>query len=234
MLEIIDIQANYGGFTALSGVSIEVRPHKVVGVVGANGSGKTTLLHVIAGLLKPTMGIVRFNGERIDTQDAFNIVDSALSLVPEGRRLFPFMTVRENLQVGSTILRARKRRAETMVRMLEFFPVLAQRQNQLAGTLSGGEQQMLAVARALMSCPTLIMLDEPSLGLAPMVAREIYNRILTLSKQEMTILLVEQNVTECLNLAHRAYVLENGRVILSGAGQELLGTEHVRRAYLGL
>jgi branched-chain amino acid transport system ATP-binding protein len=202
--------------------------------VGANGAGKTTLLKTIAGLVRPTAGAVVLDAVRLDRRPTHRIVEAGIVRVPEGRRIFPEMTVRENLELGSYLPEPRRRRPETLERVCALFPVLRERGRQLAGTLSGGEQQMLAIGRGLMSLPRLLMLDEPSLGLAPIVVREIFATLERINADGTTILLVEQDVMHSLRLSHRAYVLENGCVVMEGPGRELLADEHVRTAYLGI
>ncbi len=234
MMVVRDLDAGYGSLQALWGVTLELAPNEVVAVIGANGSGKTTLLKTIAGLLCPVRGEVQFGGQVISRLPANQIVSLGIALVPEGRKVFPQMTVRENLEMGAYLPQARRRLKASLDEVTGLFPRLRERASQLAGTLSGGEQQMLAIARALMSHPRLLLLDEPSLGLAPLLVREIFRIVQAINGQGTTILLVEQNVRQALEIAGRAYVLETGRVVLSGAGRELLGHPHVRRAYLGL
>jgi branched-chain amino acid transport system ATP-binding protein len=211
-----------------------VEPGETVSVVGANGAGKTTMLRTISALLRPRRGEVRFEGERIDRLPCHRVVERGVVHVPEGRKIFPSLTVRENLELGSYTRAAKARRAESLERVLALFPRLRERATQAAGTLSGGEQQMLAIGRALMTLPKLLMLDEPSLGLAPLVVQEIFHTIGAINRAGTTVLLVEQNTRQALALSRRGYVLENGRVALVGSGAELLGNEHVRKAYLGL
>ncbi|MCL6517532.1 ABC transporter ATP-binding protein [Alicyclobacillus sp.] len=235
MLEIRDIHVYYGDMQALRGVSMEVREGEVVALVGANGAGKTTTLRTISGLLRPRQGEVRFLGRPIHTLPAHAIVDLGISHVPEGRGLFPMMTVEENLLLGAHLPRVRSERR----RMLEqeiypMFPRLKERAGQLAGTLSGGEQQMVAIARGLMSRPKLLILDEPSLGLAPVIVKEMFNIIRRVREAGVTVMIVEQNVMQTLQLADRAYVVENGEVVLSGESRALLEDEHIKRAYLGM
>ena len=203
-------------------------------MVGANGAGKTTLLKTIAGLLRPTEGSIELWGERLDRLPTHRIVERGVVRVPEGRRIFPHMTALENLELGAHQPRGRQRRAESLERVFELFPILRERARQLAGTLSGGEQQMLAIGRSLMSRPKLLMLDEPSLGLAPIVVKEIFATARRINAEGTTILLVEQDVIHSLSMSHRAYVLENGTVVLEGGGLELLANEHIKTAYLGI
>lgn len=234
MLEVTGLQVAYGDLITLWDVSFHVGEGELVALVGANGAGKTTTLRAISGLLRPRAGRVRFREQALSGVAAHRITDLGIAHVPEGRQLFPMMTVEENLQLGSYPPRARRKRAENLPRVYETFPVLGQRRTQDAGTLSGGEQQMLAIGRALMSDPDLLMLDEPSLGLAPIVVRDVFSVIAQIRAQGVTVLLVEQNVAQALAVADRAYVLENGRVTLQGSGKELLEHDGVRRAYLGV
>jgi branched-chain amino acid transport system ATP-binding protein len=215
-------------------VSLRIEEGEIVSVVGANGAGKTTLLKAIAGLVRPTSGAVDLRGERLDRLPTHRIVERGVVRVPEGRRIFPEMTVRENLELGATPPEAKRKRLETLRRVYALFPILRERAQQLAGTLSGGEQQMLAIGRGLMGLPKLLMLDEPSLGLAPMVVREIFQTIRRINADGVTILLVEQDVIHSLNMSHRGYVLENGSIVLAGGGPELLANQHIRTAYLGI
>ena len=234
LLELTGVDVAYGDLPALRGVDLLVMPGETLSVVGANGAGKTTMLRTISALLRLRRGEVRFEGERIDRLPCHRIVERGVVHVPEGRKIFPSLTVRENLELGSYTRAAKARRAETLERVFALFPRLHERTAQPAGTLSGGEQQMLAIGRALMTLPKLLMLDEPSLGLAPLVVREIFQTIGEINRTGTTVLLVEQNTRQALALSRRGYVLENGRVALVGSGEELLGNEHVRRAYLGL
>jgi branched-chain amino acid transport system ATP-binding protein len=234
LLELRGVRAGYGDIEVLRGVSLSIAQGQIVSVVGANGAGKTTLLKAIAGLVRATAGSVELDGRRIERLPTSAIVDLGVVRVPEGRRIFPEMTVRENLELGAYLPRARRERPRTLGRVLALFPVLGERARQLAGTLSGGEQQMLAIGRGLMSLPRLLMLDEPSLGLAPIVVREIFEVARRINADGTTVLLVEQDVVHSLRLSHRGYVLENGAVVLEGGGTELLASEHVRAAYLGV
>jgi branched-chain amino acid transport system ATP-binding protein len=234
LLELRGIEVAYGDLTALSGVDLAVEAGETLSVVGANGAGKTTMLRTISGLLRPRRGEVLFEGERIDHLPCHRVVERGVVHVPEGRKIFPSLAVRENLELGSYTRAAKARRADSLERVFALFPRLRERTSQAAGTLSGGEQQMLAIGRALMARPKLLMLDEPSLGLAPLIVREIFGIIGEINRAGTTVLLVEQNTRQALALSRRGYVLENGRVALSGSGQDLLGNEHVRRAYLGL
>ncbi|MDR7543185.1 MAG: ABC transporter ATP-binding protein [Armatimonadota bacterium] len=234
MLEVHGISAGYGGIQIVWDVSLTVGRGETVALVGANGVGKTTVLKTIAGLLRPMGGSVTLEGARIDGMPPHAIVARGLALVPEGRRVFPFMTVLENLELGAYLEARRDRVEETLRRVYDLFPILRERRQQLAGTLSGGEQQMLVIGRALMSRPRLLMMDEPSLGLAPSVVATVFGSIRRLVAEGMTILLVEQNVRKSLELAHRAYVLENGRIVLSGDSATLLADPTVKKAYLGV
>ena len=227
------MEAGYGDVTAVRAVSLEVRAGEIVALIGSNGAGKTTTLRAISGLLPLRQGTVDLDGRRISGLGSAAIVAAGIAHVPEGRQLFPTMTVQENLELGARTAESRARRAETLARTFELFPRLAERQRQLAGTLSGGEQQMVAIGRALMARPRLLMLDEPSLGLAPVVVASIFANLTAINRDGLTILLVEQNVLRALRLCHRAYVIENGTVTLSGLGSTLLSDERIKRAYLG-
>jgi branched-chain amino acid transport system ATP-binding protein len=234
LLELAGVDVAYGDLPALTGVDLVVEAGETLSVVGANGAGKTTMLRTISGLLRPRRGEVRFEGERIDRMPCHRVVERGVVHVPEGRKIFPSLTVRENLELGSYTRAARARRAESLERVLALFPRLRERAGQAAGTLSGGEQQMLAIGRALMTRPKLLMLDEPSLGLAPIIVTEIFRTIAEVNRAGTTVLLVEQNTRQALALSRRGYVLENGRVVLMGSGAELLDNDHVKRAYLGM
>ena len=233
-LELAGVDVFYGDLPALQSVDLVVEAGETLSVVGANGAGKTTMLRTISGLLRPRGGEVRFEGERIDRLPCHRVVERGVVHVPEGRKIFPSLAVRENLELGSYTRAARAKRAESLGRVFALFPRLRERQAQAAGTLSGGEQQMLAIGRALMSRPRLLMLDEPSLGLAPLLVKEIFSTIAAINRDGITVLLVEQNTRHALALSRRGYVLENGRVALVGTGADLLGNEHVKRAYLGM
>jgi len=234
MLEVKNIDTFYGKAQALWDVSLRVDEAEIVALVGANGAGKTTLLNTVCGLLPPASGSVEFLDQRIDGLAPHSIVELGISHIPEGRRLFPHMSVRENLEMGAYVHEAWKRKEETLRQVYEMFPILQERQGQLARTLSGGEQQMVAMGRGLMSRPRLCLFDEPSYGLAPLLVAEIFRIIQGLRDQGITILLVEQSVRQSLEIADRAYVLENGRIVLEGDGKGLLGEELIRKAYLGL
>ncbi|MBE0685891.1 MAG: ABC transporter ATP-binding protein [Anaerolineaceae bacterium] len=233
MLKLNDINAFYGDLQALWGVSMEIKEGELVALVGPNGAGKTTTLKVITGLLQIASGSVEFDGNDLRKAPAHKIVEFGISQVPEGGRVFAGMTVLENLELGSFPSRARKVKDESMNWVFEIFPRLAERKNQQAGTLSGGERQMLAIGRALMSKPKLLMLDEPSFGLAPILVQQMFVLIEKINKLGVTVLLVEQNVRAALELAQRAYVIENGRIIGEGKGDSLLSFESIRAAYLG-
>jgi branched-chain amino acid transport system ATP-binding protein len=235
VLKLDRIDVYYGNIQALWQVSLGVEAGEVVTIVGSNGAGKSTILRGITGLIKPRQGSIAFEDRRIDALSPDQIVRLGLSMVPEGRELFPRMTVRENLELGAAYIdRAYAQTAESLEWVLTLFPVLRERSRQLAGTLSGGEQQMLAIGRALMSRPKLLMLDEPSLGLAPLLVAGVFRTVQQINREGVTLLLVEQNVRKSLTLAHRAYVLENGRVAMEGKGRELIADPHVKEAYLGL
>jgi branched-chain amino acid transport system ATP-binding protein len=234
ILRVENLDVFYGDVQALSGVSLEVEEGAIVAIVGANGAGKTTLIRALAGMQRQLTGRIEFRGTDITGWPSHRVCNLGIGQVAEGRLVFPTLTVAENLDVGAMLPRARARRAENKERVLNLFPVLAERANQAAGTLSGGEQQMLAIGRCLMAGPDLIMFDEPSLGLAPSIVRTVLDTISELNRSGITCLLVEQNVAQSLKLASRAYVLENGHVTLSGTGADLLADDRVRSAYLGL
>jgi len=234
LLRLDSLEVGYGALTAVRDVSLEVGAGEVVALIGANGAGKTTTLKAITGLLPLRRGSIALDGERLDGLSSARVVARGIAHVPEGRQLFPTMTVRENLELGAASRESRRRRAETLAWVLSLFPRLAERARQLAGTLSGGEQQMCAIGRGLMARPRLLMLDEPSLGLAPVVVKQIFENLARINREGTTILLVEQNVARALGLAHRAYVLEGGRIALSGTSAALLASPHVKQAYLGL
>jgi len=234
LLELEDVEVAYGDLPALRGISLGVEEGETLSVVGANGAGKTTMLRAISGLLRPRAGRILLEGARLDHMPSHAIVARGVVQVPEGRKIFPGLTVKENLELGSYVAAARAERRQSLERVLGLFPRLAERQRQAAGTMSGGEQQMLAIGRALMARPRILMLDEPSLGLAPIIVQEIFRIIAEINRLGTTVLLVEQNTRQALGLSRRGYVLENGRIALEGSGAELLGNEHVRRAYLGM
>jgi branched-chain amino acid transport system ATP-binding protein len=230
MLEVDRLEVSYGALAALHGVSLTVGQGEIVALVGPNGAGKSTLLKAIAGLMAPGGGTIRWEGKRLDAEPPERIVECGVALVPEGRRLFARMTVRENLELGAFTQRAQKERRE---QIYTIFPRLCEREDQLAGSLSGGEQQMLALGRALMGLPRLLLLDEPSLGLAPRVVESIFSILAELHRDGMSLLIVEQSVHAVLALAERAYILESGKIVGEGEGQTLLKDDHVRAAYLG-
>ncbi|MGQ9543594.1 MAG: ABC transporter ATP-binding protein [Candidatus Bathyarchaeia archaeon] len=234
MLKVKDLNVYYGDLQALFNTSLEVNEGEIVSIVGSNGAGKSTTLRTISGLIKPRSGSIEFQEESIEKLPSHQIVERGINLVPEGRRIFPSMTTLENLLLGAYTRKAREKRFETLKWVYEIFPVLKERENQIAGTLSGGEQQMLAIGRGLMSKPKLLMLDEPSLGLAPMIVSKIFEVIQQIRKEGITILLVEQNVQRALTLANRGYVLQTGKMILEGEGKMLLQNPHIKKAYLGL
>ena len=234
MLKISGIAVYYGDMQALRNVSIDVNQGEVVSVIGSNGAGKSTLLKTISGMLRTRTGAISLNGNEISQAPPSKIVENGISHVPEGRQIFPTMTVLENLEMGAQFPRTQKVQHETMQQVFGYFPRLKERLKQKAGTLSGGEQQMLAMGRGLMSLPALMMLDEPSLGLAPVLVSTIFEIIEKINRQGTSILLIEQNVFHSLNISNRGYVLENGQVALSGTGQELLENPHIRKTYLGL
>jgi len=234
MLEVSNIDTFYGKIQALWGVSLKIEKAEIVALVGANGAGKTTLLNTISGLLRPASGSVEFRGKRIDGLKPHAIVELGMSHIPEGRRLFPDMSVRENLEMGAYTKRVWKYKQDTFNKVYQLFPILKARQGQIARTLSGGEQQMVAMGRGLMSRPRLCFIDEPSSGLSPLMVDEIFSIIQGLRDQGIAILLIEQNVQQTLEIADRAYVLENGRVTLEGESKKLLEEEVIRKAYLGL
>ncbi len=234
LLDVAGIAAAYGRVRALWDVSFTVREGEIVTLLGANGAGKTTMMRVISGLLRPERGEVRMAGRQIQRLRASQIVGAGVVQIPEGRHLWPRMTVIENLELGAFTPRGRARVRDTMASVLSMFPRLAERRAQLAGTLSGGEQQMLAIGRGLMSLPRLLMLDEPSLGLAPLLVREVFETIRRINAEGVTVLLVEQNVRQALEIAARGYVLETGRVVRSGAAADLRQDPEIRRAYLGI
>ena len=233
MLEVKDLEVNYGVIKAIKGVSFEVNEGEVISLIGANGAGKTTILHAVSGLINKTAGTVMFEGKDITKTPAHKIVYMGMSHVPEGRRVFAQLTVLENLKLGAYSRKDKNELNETLEKVYKSFPRLEERKNQLAGTLSGGEQQMLAMGRALMSHPRLILMDEPSMGLSPIFVEEIFNIIKEISASGTTVLLVEQNAKKALSIADRAYVLETGNITLSGDAKTLMNDESVKKAYLG-
>ena len=234
MLKVNGIDVFYGDLQVLWDISFEVKEKEILVLVGANGAGKSTTIRTISSLLTPRKGSIEFNGTRLDRSPPHRVIEHGIVHVPEGRRLFPQMSVEENLIMGTLHGEAKTKRFNTMERVYQLFPRLRERKKQLAGTLSGGEQQMLAVGRGLMSLPKLMMFDEPSLGLAPILVQDIFRIVRKINEEGVTVLLVEQNVRQTLAMCHRAYVLENGRVVLEGTGQALMANEHVKEAYLGI
>jgi len=233
VLQIADLRVSYGGIEALKGISFDVRQGQIVTLIGANGAGKSTTLRAISGLVHPTSGRIKFDGRDISSLDPQKIVANGIALVPEGRRVFPNLTVLENLKIGAYLRKDEAGIKKDLEYVYELFPRLKEREWQLAGTLSGGEQQMLAVGRAVMTRPKILMMDEPSLGLAPLVVKDIFKIINVLKEQGMTILLIEQNANAALRCADYAFVLETGRITMQGPGMELLENKQVRDAYLG-
>jgi branched-chain amino acid transport system ATP-binding protein len=234
MLRVNSISVSYGKLQAIRDIKIAINKHDFVAVIGSNGAGKTTLLRAISGLTKISSGSIEFEGERLDRLPPRQICEMGLIHIPERRRLFPMMKVSENLELGAYLSKPRKMVAESLAQVYELFPVLEERRNHLTKTLSGGEQQMLAVGRGLMSRPQLLMLDEPTLGLSPKLASQILMSLKQLNEQGITILLVSQEVMQCLQLAHRAYVIENGQIVLQGTGAELAQNANVKKSYLGI
>jgi len=234
VLRVNDLDVSYGSVQVIHRVSFRVDEGECITIVGSNGAGKTTTLKAISGLLRPFSGSIEFEGRKIDRLPPYEVAELGIAHVPEGRGIFPEMTVRENLELGAYVARARKKRGETLDRVFQLFPRLRERQNQWAETLSGGEQQMLVIGRGLMLEPKLLMLDEPSLGLAPILAEAVFEKLEEIHGQGIATLLVEQNVYRALTLAIRGYVLENGRIALEGASQDLLKNDHIKTAYLGI
>jgi branched-chain amino acid transport system ATP-binding protein len=234
MLRVCDIDVFYGDAQALDRVSIDVAEGKIVAIVGANGAGKTSLIRTIAGMQRSARGRIMFRGADITGWPSHRVCNAGIGQVAEGRQVFATLTVRENLEVAALLPRARSKRAESLARVFAMFPILAERDRQAAGTLSGGEQQMLAIGRCLMGRPDLVMFDEPSLGLAPAIVQQVLKTVRELNRDGLTCVLVEENVAVSLRLADRAYVLENGRITLAGTGAELLADDRVRQAYLGM
>lgn len=233
MLKIRNLAVHYGKIRAVRGIDMDIAVGEIVSLIGANGAGKSTTLRAISGLEKPAAGSIEFEGKEIAGWEAKNIVAAGISHSPEGRQIFPRMTVQENLELGAYIRKDKKNLQSEYERVFEYFPILAQRRKQLGGTLSGGEQQMLAIGRALMSKPRLLLLDEPSLGLAPFLVEKIFEIIQTINREGTTVLLIEQNAWQALHISHRGYVLETGNVALCGEARDLLNNDHVRKAYLG-
>ncbi|GAB2475557.1 ABC transporter ATP-binding protein [Jatrophihabitans fulvus] len=230
-LDVTDLEVSYGAIKAIKGISFSVEEGKIVALLGANGAGKTTTQKTVSGMMRPSAGSVVFDGVRIDGIPAHTLIELGICHVPEGRHVFPRMTVRENLEMGA--FRFKRPDPADMKRVLEMFPRLGERINQLGGTLSGGEQQMLAIGRAIMGKPRLLLLDEPSMGLAPLIVAQIFEIVKEINDQGVTVLLVEQNASQALSMADYGYVLETGEIVLSGSGKDLLADERVRAAYLG-
>lgn len=233
MLKVEGLKVNYGMIEAVKGIDFEVHDGEIVALIGANGAGKTTTMHTISGLLKPSAGFITLDGKEVSRIPAHKIVELGIVQCPEGRRIFSQQTIEENLSLGAYVRKDKKEIETDMEKVFELFPILKERRKQLAGTLSGGEQQMLAMARALMAKPKIMLLDEPSMGLSPLLVKEIFYIIKDINKQGVTVLLVEQNAKMALGIANRAYVLESGKVSLSGTGEELLNSDSVKKAYLG-
>ena len=233
MLKVEGLKVNYGMIEAVKGIDFEVRDGEIVALIGANGAGKTTTMHTISGLLKPSAGSITLDGMEVSRLPAHKIVELGIVQCPEGRRIFAQQTIEENLSLGAYVRKDRKEIETDMENVFELFPILKERRKQLAGTLSGGEQQMLAMARALMAKPKIMLLDEPSMGLSPLLVKEIFYIIKDINRQGVTVLLVEQNAKMALGIANRAYVLESGKISLSGTGEELLNSDSVKKAYLG-
>jgi branched-chain amino acid transport system ATP-binding protein len=234
LLEMDSVRASYGDFQALFNITLEIRAGEIVTLIGANGAGKTTTLRVVSGLLRSQHGQLQFEGQDISKLPPHEMVMRGVSHVPEGRQLFPHMSVEENLALGAYIPRVRPRLKDVMEEQFELFPRLKERRRQLAGTLSGGEQQMVAIARGLMAAPKLLLLDEPSLGLAPKIVEEVFAKVQQICRSGVTVLIVEQNVVDGLTISDRGYVMENGEITLQGTPKELLGNAQIRAAYLGL
>jgi branched-chain amino acid transport system ATP-binding protein len=234
LLEVENIDVFYEDVQAVWEISLHVDEGEIVGIIGANGAGKSTMLNTISGLIQPRAGSIVFREQNIEHLPAEKIVESGIAQIPEARRLFPFMTVQENLEIGAYNRRAQAGMNQTLKEVFGLFPILQERRNQLARTLSGGEQQMLAVGRGLMAKPVLLMLDEPSLGLAPLLVKALFEAVRQINEGGTTVLLVEQDVQHSLQLSHRGYVLENGRVVMEGTGEGLLEDPHIRKAYLGV
>jgi len=234
MLKVETVTAQYGDIKVLWEASLEISPKEMVTMVGSNGSGKTTLINTIMGMMHPASGRIQFLGEPIHQLPPHKIVEKGISLIPEGRKLFPDMTVVENLELGAYFPNARKKIPETLHWVFELFPRLEERKGQLVGTLSGGEQQMVTVGRGLMSLPQLLLIDEPSMGLAPIVVAELFRTIRKINQEGMTVFLVEQNARQAMEISDRTYVLENGRIVRQGKSKDLLKDDEIRKAYLGL
>ncbi len=234
MLEIENLSAAYGMVQILRDVNFKVEQGEIVSIIGPNGAGKTTLVKTIMGFLHPKTGSIKFNGENIEKLPTYEIVKKGLTMIPEGREIFPRMTVEENLQLGAFSIKDKAKIKETKEKVFDIFPVLKKKDKVLAQTLSGGEQQMLVICRSLMSNPQLLILDEPSLGLAPIIVEKVLDTVRTINEEGVTVLLVEQNIHDSLNVADRGYVLEEGKIILEGKSRELLSNSHIKEVYLGL
>ncbi len=234
ILQLEHVSSHYGEFEAIRDITFEVGEGETVSIIGANGAGKSTTLNVISGIIRPSSGKILFKGEHIDGMPTNQIVDCGIVQVPEGRKLFPYLSVKENLLLGAFNSKARKEIKSSLDTVYDFFPRLMERENQLAGTLSGGEQQMAAIGRGLMAKPSLLMMDEPSLGLAPIIVEQVFETIETIKKFGITVLLVEQNVFRACKIADRAYVIENGKIMLSGYGEKLLENPYIKEAFLGM
>ncbi len=234
MLEIENVSASYGMVQILRDVSFEVKEKEILSIIGPNGAGKTTLVKTIMGLLHPTSGTIKFKGENIEKLMPYQIVKKGLTMIPEGREIFPSMTVEENILLGAYTIEEKDKVKDSKERVYQIFPVLKKKEKALAKTLSGGEQQMLVICRSLMSNPQLLILDEPSLGLAPIIVEKVLDTVRTINDEGVTVLLVEQNIHDSLNVADRGYVLEEGKIILEGKSRELLSNTHIKEVYLGL
>lgn len=234
MLEIQGVSASYGQVPILHNVTFKVEEGEIVSLIGPNGAGKTTIVKTIMGFLKPQTGTIKFNGENIETLGTNDIVKKGLTMIPEGRDIFPRMTVHENLQLGAYTIKDKTQIKETTHKVYEIFPVLKKKEKALAQTLSGGEQQMLVICRSLMSNPKMLILDEPSLGLAPIMAQKVLDTVRTINDEGVTVLLVEQNIHDSLNVANRGYVIEEGKIVLEGKSRELLSNSHIKEVYLGV
>ena len=234
MLEVTNVSSGYGMVQILWNVSFKIKEKEIVSIIGPNGAGKTTLVKTIAGLISAKTGTIRFKGENVEKLPPYEIVKRGITMVPEGREIFPRMTVEENIRLGAYTIKEKGKVAESRERVYQIFPVLKKKEKTLAQNLSGGEQQMLVIARSLMSNPQLLILDEPSLGLAPIIVEKVLDTLQTINDDGVAVLLVEQNIRDSLNIANRAYVLEEGKIIIEGEGRELLDNDHIREVYLGL
>ena len=234
MLQLENISSNYGEFEALRDITFEIGEGELVSIIGSNGAGKSTTLNVISGIVKKKTGNISFMGKNIEDLQPKDIVNCGIVQVPEGRKLFAYLTVKENLLLGAFNHRARKQTETNIKKVYDFFPRLRERENQLAGTLSGGEQQMVAIGRGLMAEPSILMLDEPSLGLAPIIVQQVFETIETIKRQGITILLVEQNVFRACKISDRVYVIENGKIVMSGLGEKLIEEPYIKEAFLGM